>query len=274
MTVTRREVVAADGTHIPVWLSGQGRPLLMVHGAIANHEAWEPVRPHLERSGEVQVATMDRRTNLEDPFQPLDLETEFLDIATVAQELGDEVDLFGHSSGALCAMGAALRMSNLRRLILYEPPMVAGVEPGPEQIAAFQALNENLQAGNDEGLLDVFLRDFAGPGLTDLETWHDFRDQMLPFVRSLPREMAAVGQCTQLAPEAIAPLNAPTLFLKGGITRWDSFHVGYIEPVRSVVPRLTVRELPHQEHLANFTAPEMVADVVLEFLQAEVPASR
>jgi pimeloyl-ACP methyl ester carboxylesterase len=35
---------------------------------------------------------------------------------------GDPVDVFGHSYGAVCALGAASPGAPVRRLALYEPP--------------------------------------------------------------------------------------------------------------------------------------------------------
>lgn len=118
MTITRHDVPVSDGPRIPVWTSGAGRPLLIVHGGMVDHEAWEPVREHLD--GSLRVAIMDRRTSFENPLTPHDIETEFSDVAPVMEFLGDEVDLLGHSTGGLIALGAALQASNLRRLVLYE----------------------------------------------------------------------------------------------------------------------------------------------------------
>jgi len=45
--------------------------------------------------------------------------------------LGSAVDVYGHSFGAFCSLGAATRTANVRRLVLYEPPVAAAVNALP-----------------------------------------------------------------------------------------------------------------------------------------------
>jgi pimeloyl-ACP methyl ester carboxylesterase len=120
----RYEVESKDGTKIPVWKSGSGRPLVLAHGAAGgggSHSFWEGVRPYLE--AQVTVITLDRRCTFGDTTASYDLEHEFEDLAAVVRDAGDDVDLLGHSSGAICALGASILAPNLRRLVLYEPPL-------------------------------------------------------------------------------------------------------------------------------------------------------
>jgi hypothetical protein len=42
------KVVSEDGTPIAVWRSGDGPPLVLIHGAAADHNRWAPVLPALE----------------------------------------------------------------------------------------------------------------------------------------------------------------------------------------------------------------------------------
>ena len=59
-TAARAErVVSSDGTPIAVWRSGDGPPLVLVHGAAADHTRWRPVLPALEER--FTVLAMDRR---------------------------------------------------------------------------------------------------------------------------------------------------------------------------------------------------------------------
>ena len=54
-TITR--VVSRDGTEIAYWTSGDGPPLVLVHGTTADHTRWAPVLKYLEPH--VTVHTMD-----------------------------------------------------------------------------------------------------------------------------------------------------------------------------------------------------------------------
>lgn len=53
------EVVSQDGTRIAVWRSGEGAPLVLVHGTVADHSRWAPVLPAFE--ARFTVLAIDRR---------------------------------------------------------------------------------------------------------------------------------------------------------------------------------------------------------------------
>ena len=63
MTGTREPVLtrvsSVDGTEIACWTTGDGPPLVLVHGATADHTRWAPVLPHLEPH--FTVHAIDRR---------------------------------------------------------------------------------------------------------------------------------------------------------------------------------------------------------------------
>jgi pimeloyl-ACP methyl ester carboxylesterase len=65
-------VVSRDGTEIAYWTSGEGPPLVLVHGAPADHTRFRPLLPHLEPYATVHA--MDRRgrgaTPMRGPFHP------------------------------------------------------------------------------------------------------------------------------------------------------------------------------------------------------------
>ncbi|MBD0283128.1 MAG: alpha/beta fold hydrolase, partial [Thermoleophilaceae bacterium] len=121
-------VVSADGTPIAVWASGEGSPLVLVHGAAADHSRWAPVLPALAER--FTVLAVDRRgrggSGDADAYA---LEREFEDLAAVVEWAGEGVNVLGHSYGGVCALEAALRTDRIRKLVLYEPPMGFLVSP-------------------------------------------------------------------------------------------------------------------------------------------------
>src|SRR4029450_3365696 len=56
-TMTRG--TSRDATQIPYWASGEGPPLMVVHGATADHTRWRPLLPYLEPHATVHA--LDRR---------------------------------------------------------------------------------------------------------------------------------------------------------------------------------------------------------------------
>ena len=121
-------VTSSDGIRIAFERSGSGSPLVLVHGSTADHTRWTSILPGLERR--FTVLAMDRRgRGASGDAQKYSLEREYDDVAAVIRAAGREVDLFGHSFGALCAMEAALNVDNLRRIVLYEPSFPVGETP-------------------------------------------------------------------------------------------------------------------------------------------------
>ena len=97
-----RVVRSADGTPIAVFASGVGPPLVLVHGAAADHTTFRVVGPLL--ANRFTIHGIDRRgRGASGDTSPYAIEHEFEDLAavaaTLAQEVGGQVDVFGHSYG-------------------------------------------------------------------------------------------------------------------------------------------------------------------------------
>ncbi len=116
---------SADGTQISVVSAGSGPPLLLVHGGMTSSARWEPAWPFLTAHHEVSAMDRRGRGNSGDQ-EAYSLEREYEDVIAVADELaqrhGHPVDVFGHSIGAVCVLGAAAAGAPFRRIVLYEPP--------------------------------------------------------------------------------------------------------------------------------------------------------
>jgi pimeloyl-ACP methyl ester carboxylesterase len=96
-------VLSRDGTQIAYWTSGEGPPLVVVHGTPADHTRWRPLLPYLEP--QVTVHAMDRRGRGASGDAPdYDLAREYEDVTAVVDAVaaasGAGVDLYGHSTAA------------------------------------------------------------------------------------------------------------------------------------------------------------------------------
>ena len=104
----------ADGTPIAIWRSGAGRPLVLVHGATADHARWATAAPRCWRPrstplhggspGPRHPAATPRSTRSSGSTR-----TWSPSWTPWPNQWGGPVDLLGHSYGALCALEAALR---------------------------------------------------------------------------------------------------------------------------------------------------------------------
>ena len=156
----RHTVAGSDGVSIGLLTAGSGPPLLLVHGGVGQIERWEPVWDQL--SARWQVTAMDRRgRGSSDDGPGYSIEAEYGDVAAVAAALstgaGRPIDVFGHSFGATCTIGAARRSAPFRRVVLYEPP--AGETVTPEFVDRLGALVDQGRAGK---AMVIFLMEVIG----------------------------------------------------------------------------------------------------------------
>jgi len=258
------KVTSKDGTSIACAKSGHGPPLVLVHGTTADHTRWAPVLAALEAS--FTLYAVDRRGRGESGDAPnYAIEREFEDVAAVVDAIGGPVDLLGHSYGAICSLGASLLTRNIRRLVLYEPPIpVNGPIYEPAVRERVQAL---LDAGDRQGVVTAFFRDVARmpPGelemLQKLPNW----PARVSAAATIPREMR-VGDRYDFEPGRFATMRTPTLLLLGGAS--PPFFRPAIEAVHAALPVSRIVVLEGQQHVAMNTASELFTRTVLDFLLA------
>ena len=256
-------LISNDGTSIGYTRSGAGSPLVLVHGTGASLSRLKPVLAALEKR--FTVYAIDRRGRGESrESREYALEREFEDVAGLVDAIGGPVDLLGHSFGGICSLEASLLTINLRRLILYEPPIpVPGAEIySPSDVARLEALRE---AGDREGILAAFFlgyvrvppKEFAM--LRAAPAW----PARLAAAPTIPRELRAHEKYRFVA-ERFAEMRAPTLLLQGGAS--PGFFRAAIATLHAALPASRVAVLPGQQHVAMDTAPELFLREVLDFL--------
>jgi pimeloyl-ACP methyl ester carboxylesterase len=261
-TASRAEsVVSSDGTPIAVWRSGDGPPLVLVHGAAADHTRWRPVLPALEER--FTVLAMDRRgRGASGDAGAYALEREVEDVLAVVAHAGDDVSLLGHSHGAVCALEAARLTDRLRALVLYEPPL--GFVRWPEDVVG--RLEQLLAAGRREELLAAFLAEVAGLPqdqialMRALPAWQG----RLAAAHTIPRE-EVVNREYVFARERFRAVAAPTLLLSGGDSP-RGFRVA-ADATAAAVADGRVVVMPGQRHAAMDTATTLFTTEVLSFLE-------
>ena len=151
-----KTVQSRDGTTIAFVRSGSGPSLILIVGALSDHTAAAAFSPHLE--SHFTVYSYDRRGRGESGnTQPYTVEREMEDLAALVDDIGEPVFLFGHSSGAILALEAALGGVPVQRLVLYEPPFtIDGQRPwlAPDLAGRLQEL---LVANDREAAVRLFL---------------------------------------------------------------------------------------------------------------------
>lgn len=261
-------VVSRDGTEIAYWTSGEGPPLLVVHGTSGSHERFAPLLPYLEPHATVHL--MDRRGRGGSGDAPeYALEREFEDVAAavdaIAEASDSKVDVYGHSYGGECAFGAALLTTNVRSLVLYEgwPPVMSEKLKFPSGVE--ERLDALVASGDREAALELFWREVVQVTEEDIQairaqpTW----PSRVATVHTITREVRAFYN-DAFDPQRAAMITVPVLLLVGADTpeelRDDP------ETVAAALPDARIAFLEGQQHIADVLAPEPFAERVLAFL--------
>lgn len=262
--------VSPDGTEIAYSRSGDGPPLLLVHGTAGVHERFAPLLPHLESHAAVHV--MDRRGRGGSGDAPeYDLAREFEDVAAVAEAIaedsGSPVDVYGHSYGGNCAFGAALLTGAIRTLALYEgwPPVRPGLLDFPPEVE--RRLEALVAAGEGDTALETFMREVVKASEEEIRairaqpTW----PARVATVHTIAREIRAVME-QAFDPDEAAKVGVPVLLLTGA----DSPDEIRDDPdaVAAALPDARVVVLEGQQHMADVLAPDLLAHHLMGFLRA------
>ena len=121
-------VTSSDGTRIGFHRSGEGPPLVLLHGATGAHWSFRYILPSLVER--FTLYAVDRRGRGESgDADGYVIEREFEDVAAIVDSVGEPANVFGHSYGATVALGAVLATPNIAKLVVYEASPGISVVP-------------------------------------------------------------------------------------------------------------------------------------------------
>jgi pimeloyl-ACP methyl ester carboxylesterase len=261
-----RFVIAPDGVPIAVFQTGDGPPLVLVHGATADHTAWRTSGPFLAEGHELEA--IDRRGRGESgdgrPGEPYGIDREFDDLVAVVESVAairGPVDVVGHSYGGRIALGAALRTAHLRRLVVYEgaPPAPGARGYQDPDAGALRRIEALVAAGDRDEALATFMREIVGMPEADLAAfradpiWPRRAAAVHTTIRELRAETSEAGSLT-----ALGAVRQRVLQILGGASATP-----FADATRALDARLRngrvvtiagARHAAHHTHAAEFVA--------------------
>lgn len=256
--------VHSDDVPLAVSVDGEGLPVVMVHGSIADHTTFDGLvgaaTPPLE------VFRMDRRGFGASGDAPeYTIEREYEDVAAVvdavAHRTGFPVALFGHSYGANCALGGAVVSKNVSHLVLYEPSFGLRYPEGCiESIEA--ALERNDRDGAIVAVLSTILE--VPPAQIDMFRRSPVWSDRLRDAHTVPRECRTEQERSFEATSW--PVECRTLVMTGSETTDDMAAIA-----RSAVAAIEGAQLcvlDGYDHMAPRAAPDVVAAQLIAFLRS------
>ncbi len=119
MNGTKGDYAEVNGLRMYYEVHGEGRPLVLLHGAYMTVDAMGPILPGLAETRRVIVPEMQGHGRTADIDRPIAYEVMADDVAALIRHLGiDEADIFGFSMGGGVALQLAIRHpGSVRRLV-------------------------------------------------------------------------------------------------------------------------------------------------------------
>ena len=271
---------SADGTRLgifgvqpdgPIRLVSPDRarpPLLLVHGATADHTTWRAVGPSFARSS-LTFAVDRRGRGASGDGAAYAIEREFEDIAAGAEAIAGEtgapaIDVVGHSYGGRAALGASLRTEAVRRVVVYEgAPAPPGVSYRPEGLIT--AVREALDRGDNERALETFLEGIVGMSDAELAdyranpVWSARVEAAPTILREIEAETSPAASL-----DALGLATDPVLLILGSASR-SPFRLG-TDALAARLARGEVAVIEGAAHAAHHTHPAEFVRVVETFL--------
>ena len=207
--------VTVNGAEIAYLDVGDGQPVVLIAGALADFRTWESLIGELRSSYRIVAVTVRRafpNPPSRDPLLPS--ETDWSDVDDVIAVLDHlnlrQAHVLGHSLGGAIAMAIALQRPDLvASLVLEEPPVL----PYEETSHAVGAAIGRLRSGDVEGGLRDFMDVSSGPGYFD-KVSRSLQQSILQNVGTL----AFGNPPPSITCEQAESISVPVLFIEGELT--------------------------------------------------------
>ncbi|EWH00185.1 alpha/beta fold hydrolase [Halomonas sp. BC04] len=257
--------------------SGQGQPVILVHGSWDTHAAWDRVTPGLSRK--LRVIRYDRRGHGESECPPgqgrysEDVDDLCQLVGAVAADSG--VHLIGHSYGATIALLAAGQCSErVRSVLVHEPPLFGLLKQDPEAKALLPVIQQHMDQAItllESGLCEEGARYFAdhigfGPGFWEEVLTAEMRAS---FVAHAPTWLDQACDPTRLdiVPETFTHLQVPVCLSTG--TQGLPWYAPTTVHLERLIPDVRLVTIPGAGHAPHLTHPDQWGRLALSFFEEQ-----
>ena len=249
-------------SHEPENSPEAGIPLVIAHGLFGSGRNWGVIAKRL--ANHRRVIALDMRNHGASPWhEDHNYHALAADIAEVATNLGQPVDLLGHSMGGKAAMVAALSGAPIRRLIVADIAPVGYSHSQQPVIDAMQSLpldHITSRAEADQALSahidNPALRSFLLQSLNVSE--RRWRLNLLALSASMDQIIGF--------PDISGCFNAPALFLTGALS--DYLRPEHRPIIKALFPKARFAKIPQAGHWLHAEKPHEFEAAVRVFLEA------
>lgn len=153
-----------DGTQIVYEKSGNGKPLIIIGGSLADHQMYVPLAAELSKK--LTIFNYDRRNRGKNGISSNHtIEKELQDLEVLISLCNDVPILYGHSAGAALAIRAVSAGFAIDKLIVSDLPFTPATENSKYEAEKFlqerNTIVELLNHNDKVSAVKFFLKDFG-----------------------------------------------------------------------------------------------------------------
>jgi pimeloyl-ACP methyl ester carboxylesterase len=263
-----KTIQSKDGTTLAYDLYGSGPPLIYITGATCFRSFMPIVQDAKAFAREFTVYNYDRRGRGDSTdTQPYALEREVEDIEALIDAAGGKASLYGHSSGAVLALEAALRLSDkVDKVVMYDASYVHDEAEKSQYHNLSQQVHQLLQADKNAQAITTFLKGIGMPKL------------FVYLLRLMPGWKTMVALAPTLAYDIALTRDLPPLARASQVTVPVQLIVGEKSPaglhdvasqLTKAIPGATFIQLAGQDHMVSAKA---LLPLLVSFLKPQPQA--
>lgn len=250
MEAKMKYVTSKDGTKLAYDVTGSGPPLICITGASCFRNFPPILKVVKVLSKHFTVYNYDRRGRGDSSdTAPYSISKEVDDLEVLIDACGGKALLYGHSSGAVLALEAALRLDEkIDQVIVYDPPYVHTKSDRAKYQALAAEVMKQLSQKNNKRAMKTFLSGIGMPKFFVLFL------PLFPGWREMHTLAPTLAYDIELTKD-FPPLNRfkeikiPTLVLVGSKSPESVRAVG--EEIAKAIPAAAFEIIAGQDHLVN-----------------------
>jgi pimeloyl-ACP methyl ester carboxylesterase len=263
--VTPAATVEAGGLALAYDDSGEGPPVVLVHGTATARTVWRETTEALAaKPGAARTIAYDRRaygdSGAPEPYGGTTVGEQADDLAQLIEALNAApATVCGHELGALAALDLAVRRPELVvRAVLIEPPMLWLVAAGTDAVGELrEAVAGAARDRGAAGAVRAYLEAVGGPAVADL-----LGRQRLEAAEAAPRAFAAdlaAAASWSGGRKALRALDTPIVVVSGA--RSSPVRREAAEALAAMIPGAVLETLD-SGHFAHLEQPADIAAAI------------
>jgi pimeloyl-ACP methyl ester carboxylesterase len=240
--MAKHTLVSKDGTKITYDIWGQGPVIILVLGALNTRKTGAKLAKLL--ATHYTVISYDRRGRGDStdvlPYSP---NREVEDLAAVINEVGGQVYLYGHSSGAAIVLEAAITLRNqIKKIAIYEAPYAVDDTSSKAAKEYNKKLKSLLSSGHKDDAVALFMQyigvsDKQTQAMKHLPMWKG----LVAMAPTLAYDSDVLGVGHSLPSSHVKNISSPALLMNGSSS--PEFMKIVAEKLSKAIPKGQYRSL-------------------------------